>query len=535
MKGPMLHNDMEATLREYRRAIELAHKHGQEQTRLLLREFARHDLFFLIYHIFGRTDIAHPWLFARCREVQNNPNGYLDLWAREHYKSTIITYGMTIKDILNNPETTAGIFSFNRPIAQAFLKQIKRELEYNQRLLELFPDVLYRNPKKGSPKWSEDEGIIVKRRTNPKESTVEAFGLVDGQPTSRHYNLVIYNDVVTKESVATPYMIEKTTDAWENSLNLGTRDGVTRYEGTRWHYNDTYKTIIDRGAAIPRIYPGTHNGKPDGKPVFLLPDVIARKRKDMGPYTFACQILQDPKAEDTQGFREEWISYWKAMNYTGLNMYILCDPANEKKRENDYTVFWVIGLGPDRNYYVVTIVRDRLNLTERANVLFKLHREYRPLAVGYEKYGMQADIEHYKTKMERENYRFGITELGGLSGKNDRIRRLVPKFERGCIYLPESCVRENYEGVREDLVKVFINDEYLAFPFPTHDDMLDSLSRILDEELGAVFPEVREVSEHELKIAMMRENRELKNKEEQGNDEDDDGEYNPLMAGMVRR
>ena len=59
------------------------------------------------------------------------------------------------------------------------------ELEGNDTLKSWFPDVLYENPFRESPKWSEDDGIVVKRKTNPKEATVEAWGLVDGQPTSR--------------------------------------------------------------------------------------------------------------------------------------------------------------------------------------------------------------------------------------------------------------------------------------------------------------------------------------------------------------
>jgi hypothetical protein len=42
-----------------------------------------------------------------------------------------------------------------------------------------------------------------------------------------------------------------------------------------------------------------------------------------------------------------------------------------------------------------------------------------------------ADVEHFKDRMERENYRFEITELGGVMAKNDRIRRLIPWFEQG--------------------------------------------------------------------------------------------------------
>ena len=52
-------------------------------------------------------------------------------------------------------------------------------------------------------------------------------------------------------------MIRKVTDAWGLSRNLTMEGGRTRYIGTRYHYNDTYGTMMDRKAAQPRIHPAT--------------------------------------------------------------------------------------------------------------------------------------------------------------------------------------------------------------------------------------------------------------------------------------
>ena len=458
------------------------------------RALALADLFYLMVRLMGRADMDNDWCFERCREVQSAPDGFLDLWAREHYKSTIITVGKTIQDILADPEITVGIFSHTRPIAKSFLRQIKRELEANRELQELFPEVLFAAPKREAPQWSEDSGLIVKRSGNPKEATIEAWGLVDGQPTGKHFSLLIYDDVVTRESVTTPEMIAKVTDAWALSLNLGTQGGKRRHIGTRYHFNDTYKAIMDRGAAIPRVYPATRDGSMDGQPVLLSRAALSAKRRDMGPHIFGCQMLQNPRADVTQGFKADWLRYAEGdprtgrLNAAGMNLYLLADPAGSKKADSDYTVMAVIGLGADNNYYLVDALRDRLNLTERASRLFALHRRWRPLAVGYERYGMQADIEHIKDMQTRENYRFDIIELSGAMPKPDRIRRLVPLFEQGRFYLPTALTFVDAEGRLRDFTREFVSDEYLPFPVCGHDDMLDCLSRIVEADLGAKFP-----------------------------------------------
>lgn len=461
-----------------------------DEDRAALRWLCKTDLFFLLTIACRRKDIDREWLYARCREVQASPNGHLDLWAREHYKSTIITFGKSIQDILSNPDgTLIGIFSHTRPIAKGFLDQIKRELEGNTFLQNLFPDVLYKNPRSEAPKWSLDSGLVVKRKTNPKECTVEAHGLVDGQPTSKHFTILLYDDVVTLESVTTPDQIKKTTAAWEMSTNLGAAGGVRRMIGTRYHANDTYKTLMGRDSVIPRIYPATKDGKYPGIPVFLSLEELDKKRRDQGPYTFGTQMLQDPVADKAMGFKKEWLCFYEKLGDTKKwNIYILVDPASKKKTTSDYTTMRVIGLAPDQNYYLMEAFRDRLNLTQRASKLFELYVKYNPIAVGYEEYGMQADIEHIQYEMEQRNFRFAITPLGGSLSKEDRIKKLIPVYEQKRWWLPKRHSFVDYEGKQRDYIQEFIDDEYLSFPVCVHDDMLDGDARILDPILEAKFP-----------------------------------------------
>lgn len=480
------------------------------ERKVQLRALARTDLYFLLRYLMGRPDIEHPWMHARCQEIQTAPDGYLDLWARDHRKSTIITFAKTIQDILashgesplpswQGMEPTFGIFSHTRGIASAFVDQIKRELEQNEALQELFPDVLYDNPERQAPRWSVQGGLVVKRKSNPKEATIEGWGLVDGQPTSKHFNVLLYDDVVVRESVTTPEMIQKTTTAWEFSLNLGDRNPRIRGAGTRWHFADTYRSIMERKALIPRVHAATDDGTLTGNPIYLTKPELEKKIQGMGPYSASSQLLLNPIADSKQTFQRAWLNhrYQSTIGWQGMTRVLICDPANAKRKKSDYTTMAVLGLGIDRNYYLLDFMRDRLNLRERASEYFRLHRKWRPHKSAYEEYGKDSDIQHLQSLMEGGNgkspYHFEIEIVAGALSKFDRINRLIPICSQGQLWLPDAIYRTNSEGKLEELIQILIEQEFLAWPVPVHDDGMDVISRILDiEDLSFPEPEAEE-------------------------------------------
>lgn len=501
---------------------------------------ACNDLFFLLTGLCGRKDAVHPWLFDRVREVEAEPNNCLDLWARGHYKSSIITFGKTIQDILIDPEQTIGIFSYSRQTASKFLAQIMQELTRNEFLKQCFPDVLYAKPETEAPRWSISTGIVVQRRGNPKEATVEAWGLVEGQPTGVHFKTLVFDDMIEQRNVTNPEQIQKATEAWELSDNLGVGPGtIRRYVGTRYALGDTYQTMIDRKVVMVRTYPATDNGRLEGNPVFWDKATWEEKKRTQRN-TLPAQLLQNPAAGKQATFDAAWFRPYDIRPAT-INVYIMADPSRGRTVRSDRTAMAVIAIDANGNKYLIDGARHRMKLSERWDMLLHLYRKWadapgvQMIRVGYERYGQQSDDEYFQEKMrlmKDPKDQFSIEELAwpneGRNSKGDRVQRLQPDFEGGKFYLPplikhpefgesywkynaesqtidyhlsqgpsklaramehqgqsyripKAIVRRDEDGNVYDVTKALM-DEMLLFPFGTHDDLVDAASRIYDME-----------------------------------------------------
>ena len=464
----------------------------EPEYKVRVRQLCRTDLFWFLIHVLRCDRVEHPWIYARIKEIEadtysNEPTIYL--FGRGHLKSTILTFGATLQEIIRNPEITILIMSYSNVLASAFLRQLKQEMESNTLLHYLFPEIFYEQPKTESPRWSVQQGLVVKRQGNPKESTIECSGLVDGQPTSRHYDLRVMDDVVVKESVFTPEQIKKTNEAMQMSHNLGKQGGRLRVIGTVYDYNDSYMTMIREGIVKARVHPATDDGTPMGRAVFMDQDELDEHRKNQGLDVFTTQMLLDPRGSSARTFLREWIEYYDgAPNPVGQNIYIVCDPASSKSKGSDFTAFLVIGLGPDGNYRLIDGVRDHLELNDRWNALLNLVRKWKPVCVGYEEYGAMADRQHFQLEGNRINYAIRLRPLGGKIAKADRIKALAPLFEQGKIWFPHTMRRTLLDGTTVDLVEQIVEEELMRFPASTHDDAIDAFARILDPKLGAKFP-----------------------------------------------
>ena len=455
---------------------------------------------------------------TRCIQVE----GSMYLAGRElipTHNSTIVTFGGSIQRILQDPEVTIGIFSHVNTIASDFLRQIKVELESNQTLKAVFPDVLWNEPAKEAQRWSVDGGIVVRRKSNPKESTVEASGLVDGQPISKHYKLRIYDDVVTDKSVSTPEQVAKTTDAYSLSQSLGVIGGDQWTVGTRYSYADTYEWILKRGALLPRLYPATKDGTREGEPVFFTAKEWKKRLLNNTDNDIACQYLQNPLSGQQRMFNIEELQVYEVRPAT-LSVYVMCDPARSKKKDSANTAIMVVGVDYAMNKYLLDGMNHKMDLKERWENFAGMYVRWtrmpgvQMVRMGYETFGAQADMDYFEEQMKLPGRpSFEIVELAwpreGEGSKIDRVQRLTPDVRSGKWFLPmdtdpkrltsiqktmhgsgydfriaQPIKRKDHEGQIYDLTEQ-LKMQMHYFPFGGQKDAVDALSRIYDMEIKA--------------------------------------------------
>lgn len=259
-----------------------------------------------------------------------------------------------------------------------------------------------------------------------------------------------------------------------------------------------HKIMIDLGAKHWEMAEGS----------LLFPQRLGRKdldqiRLDMTEYHYSGQFLQEPVPIGGGEFKQEWIQYYRqgSIKPKEMNIAILVDQAGgeelnkKKKKLSDWTAIIVIGLAPDNNYYVLDMIRDRLNPTERVETIFMVHRHWneltgKPPKVGCEQIGLSTDVHYLNERKRQESYNFPVIPLGAGQriSKEERIRKLIPVMQNGRWYMPQSKTYIDAEGRTWDLVKEFIDAEIATFPKSRYDDVIDCASRILDTELAMVFP-----------------------------------------------
>lgn len=482
----------------------------------LYRELFLNDLWFVVFFALKVPIANNPFVVRMCNMVQDGPTtNTMDIWAREHFKSTIITIADNVRlafrdKILYNIDSSSLILSYSEAAARKFVRAIKTWLEGSVLIKGAFPDLVWDNPRHDAPKWSEDEGLILRRDTNFKEATFEASGLVQGMKTGGHYRRRIYDDVETMDIVQNPKQISKLIEAFDMSENLGIDGGEEKVIGTYYHHEGLLVYLENKldvktqnKIYITRKIPATEDGSFSGKSVFLSEERLNKLRSNKK--TFASQQLLNPSDVGTKSLNPHHLircTNDELSQVKNLYKFMAVDPAGIRASRLELQDNWammVVGVKPYRDdygfseVYILDMIIEHMDLPTALKAVVEMYlRNGMILKLGVERTGISTMDLHVSNAL--------LARGVHVSEENGRLVALTPKG-RSKEYRIESNLATPLQNGKikysERIAPGYIDTlktEMERFPVG-HDDGIDTLAYVYDMIAAYKFPSHHTLSE----------------------------------------
>jgi hypothetical protein len=447
------------------------------------------DLWFIVYFVMGIEKANHPFVVQVCNEIQEGDDSYtLDVWAREHFKSSILTIAETIQYQLKYPDKATGIFSYVAPAAKKFLFEIKQTFENSEILQACFPDVVWSAKNiKDAPVWSLDAGLVLKRKSNRKEPSISAYGLTEGMPTGLHFDRMIFDDVVTEDIGQSIEIMEKVKTKFDSAQNLGTEGGVHRVIGTFYHYEDPLMYIKNKKDAdgVPvykcRLKPATVDGTPSGEPVLLSQERLDKLKHTK---TFFAQQLCNPTPVGTQRLNPEFL---KEVNNkfipSNITKVMVIDPAGGSGKGDSWAIL-TVGIEATQddigasNIYILDACIEPMTDSAAIDQIVRMYLNGGHItSIGIEKVALSTTEIHVSNALKAKG-RHISQDAGSLTILKPAGREKIRRIENALAWALNNSKIHIVQSV-PNAYKERLKMEMERFPF-WHDDGLDALSYVYD-------------------------------------------------------
>jgi phage terminase large subunit-like protein len=376
----------------------------------------------------------------------------LQLAFRGSGKTTSCTITKVIHYLLKDPDLRILLASKTINNAKAFLKEIKAHFENNERLAEIFGQ--YYDPRKVT-KWDESEIEVLPRRKRGKEASVTCAG-VDGTIVSKHYDVIISDDLVDEENTRTKYMRDKTKTWYYQTLDpcLMPPDprvlhrGEHHRLGTRYHFDDLWGHLLsnelkDHHQIIPALDEGGNSPWPELYP----PEYLEEKKKKSGTIIFNAQFQCDTEAmkgevfsyDDCQVIDDDKIP--KSLQvFQGVDL-----AASEKAtRENAQFAHVTIGVDSADNIYFLDYFLGYIGFPKQIKRALELYDQFDPIRVGVESNAYQ---KVFVQEMKDRDVDARFVPIHTDKDKMTRALKLTPLFEAKRVFF-----RRNMETLIDQFV-----------------------------------------------------------------------------------
>ena len=435
-----------------------------------------------------------------------------------HAKSTAITLSYVLASVLFREHDYVLIVSNTNSQSVLFLQDIKKELQDNRQIQQMFGLQVDSNSELIIKKDTEDDLIIEMAdghqfRITAKGSEQKLRGLKWG---NKRPNLIIGDDMEDDEQVLNRDRREKFRRWVYGALMPSmSKQGKFRMVGTILHLDSFLErqmpdeahiyTKVEplkvsmtkrRGAwlvAKYRAHPSLTEFSPQLWPeryneAWFKAEYLDRQKHGMTD-VYAQEFLNMP-IDDTNAYfkKSDFHSIKPDDRDTPKHFYIAADLAISSKDRADYTVFVVGGVDEKGILHIVNVIRDRLDGQEIVETMLALHRTYKPELFGVEDTAITKSIGPFlqKEMLSRGTF-INLFHLKPNQDKQTRARSIQARMRANGIRFDKSA----------DWYPTF-ESELIRFPRDRHDDQVDAfayLGLLLDKMQDA--PTAREIEQME--------------------------------------
>jgi len=427
-----------------------------------------------------------------CEFISSTHKRKLVLLPRLTFKSSIITIGYTLWRLLKDQNLRVLVYSDSTPKAQSFLRGIKNYLEGRSGLW-----ASHIGNWRGEITWNENQITISNRKRGAVEPTVDTSG-IESSKVGMHYNLIIFDDIVSDVNVTNKQQMDKVYDCYKRSHSLLMRTGEIIMVGTRWHFGDAYGRIMSENEDTKEYRVMVRSAEEKRGDGLIFDDIgeesltetkLAELKRVHGSYLYSCLFLNSPVDDEEALFKHNKFQFYGRLDKsehpfeTGLYeyLYITCtiDPAG---MGGDRTGGVVVGTDQLMRMFILEILNKHLQPHQIIDWVVEMNLRYKLRKLGIEtkffrgmlKRELEVRIKDEQVKSPLFN-NFGITEFSPSRGdtKFIRIQALQPYFERQAILFPGKntyTLSAGFSDLAEQMMQVT----------PTHmpepNDLIDALA-----------------------------------------------------------
>jgi predicted phage terminase large subunit-like protein len=407
---------------------------------------------------------------------------------RYHAKTTtLLTY--VLKSLVENPHLRVGILSQTDQLARHFLAEVKHDLASNAKLRKAYNNGL----SFVGDTWAMHQIVLADARKDAdgiSGKDVSLFSVSRGsQITGFHCDLLIVDDLESKESTDSDSMRENTREWWSREvLPVVVPGGRILATGTRKHFDDIYSywlkpdtgwTVID---AVKSVYNAV--GMPVWPEMWDEAALIAKKAEmdAQDLLAWSQEFLNEPRPSETQMFYPERWPKIKVRDIPwGMSIIQYWDLAISEKQTADYTVGWCIGVDENNSIYPLEQRRGHWDFNKTLAEIADMGNKWSGpnasgtlAAIGIEQVAYQAAAVQEAARRTMLPIVPVTYKAKDKTDKVQRARLLEARAAANRVFHPVETGEDGFE--HDPPWWQAFRAEAMFFPAGAHDDQVDALS-----------------------------------------------------------